>query len=75
MLVRGMCTVSREELSMTPPRTYTLQKMVEVAVENMRHRIRIVWTRMWELLAEHFEFAGCHQVPALFIFVIFLLIN
>jgi len=48
-----ICQASREELSLNPPRIYSLQKLVEVAAYNM-DRVRIVWSRMWKFLAEHF---------------------
>lgn len=39
-----------------------MQKLVEIGVENMNTRIRIVWNKMWKMLANHFAFAGCYKV-------------
>ena len=42
-------------------RTFSLQKLVEVADFNMQHRPRFVWNAIWSLLSEHFAAAGCHK--------------
>lgn len=58
--VKGLCEVSREELwSGGSPRVYSLTKIVEVAHVNMQ-RIRIVWSRIWAVLADYFVAVGCH---------------
>ena len=47
-----------KEIKSNPPRTYSLQKLVEVAYENMS-RIRLVWSRIWAHIGEHFTQVGC----------------
>jgi len=72
-MVDALCTVSRMELQISEgttlgksaldnkPRTFSLQKIVEVADSNMDTRPRFVWSRVWSILSEHFTFAGCHN--------------
>ena len=58
--VRALCEVSSQELeSKLAPRVYSLTKIVEVAHYNM-NRVRIVWSRIWSILADFFIFVGCH---------------
>jgi Sec7-like guanine-nucleotide exchange factor len=45
--------VSCEEIDSPTPRLFSLQKLVELAHFNM-DRIRMVWARIWSLMAEHF---------------------
>jgi brefeldin A-inhibited guanine nucleotide-exchange protein len=54
--VRHLCAVSREELDGVPsaPRVFSMQKIVEITYYNMS-RIRIVWSRIWAILGEHFQ--------------------
>lgn len=52
--VRWLCNVSVEELSATPPRMFSLQKIVEISYYNMG-RIRLQWTRIWQVIGEHFN--------------------
>lgn len=56
----ALCGVSAEELKQTPPRVFSLQKLVEISYYNMA-RIRMVWARIWSVLANHFISAGSHQ--------------
>eukprot|EP00047_Mylnosiga_fluctuans_P017396 m.61060 g.61060 ORF g.61060 m.61060 type:complete len:1686 (-) comp7058_c0_seq3:111-5168(-) len=56
--VRALCTVSQEELQKTPPRTYSLSKLVETAYYNME-RVRIEWSHIWAIMGEHFNKVGC----------------
>jgi hypothetical protein len=56
--VVSLCAVSKDELSLANPRIFSLQKLVEIAHFNMNNRIRIVWLKIWKVLAEHFTFAG-----------------
>ncbi|KAK4436076.1 Brefeldin A-inhibited guanine nucleotide-exchange protein 5, partial [Sesamum alatum] len=42
-----------------PARVFSLQKVVEISYYNMA-RIRMVWARIWSVLAHHFIFAGSH---------------
>ncbi|CAI5510651.1 unnamed protein product [Closterium sp. Naga37s-1] len=57
--VKALCKVSLEELrSPTEPRVYSLTKIVEIAHFNMS-RIRLVWSRIWAVLADYFVTVGC----------------
>jgi len=53
--------VSREEITLPNPRIFSLQKLVEIATFNMNNRIRIIWVKMWKILADHFTLAGSHE--------------
>ncbi|KAJ0090390.1 hypothetical protein Patl1_13715 [Pistacia atlantica] len=55
----AVCGVSAEELKQTPARVFSLQKLVEISYYNMA-RIRMVWARIWSVLANHFIAAGSH---------------
>ncbi len=57
--VRWLCFVSVDELSASPPRMFSLQKIVEISYYNMG-RIRLQWTRIWHVIGEHFNKAGCN---------------
>ncbi|KAL6732792.1 hypothetical protein Aduo_003513 [Ancylostoma duodenale] len=58
--VRALCAVSKEELNQpAAPRMFLLGKLVEVAFYNMG-RIRLEWRRIWEVVGEHFNMAGCN---------------
>eukprot|EP00123_Amoebidium_parasiticum_P018334 comp24173_c0_seq5/m.44182 comp24173_c0_seq5/g.44182 ORF comp24173_c0_seq5/g.44182 comp24173_c0_seq5/m.44182 type:complete len:1700 (-) comp24173_c0_seq5:573-5672(-) len=59
--VKALCAVSTEELSAHRSRMYSLQKVVEIAYYNM-DRIRIEWSKIWGVLGEHFNKAGCHPI-------------
>ncbi|RLN33662.1 brefeldin A-inhibited guanine nucleotide-exchange protein 5 [Panicum miliaceum] len=56
----ALCGVSAEELKQTPARVFSLQKLVEISYYNMA-RIRLVWARIWSVLALHFIAAGSHH--------------
>lgn len=56
----ALCNVSAEELKQNPARVYSLQKLVEISYYNMA-RIRMVWARIWSVLANHFIAAGSHH--------------
>ncbi|ONM24537.1 HOPM interactor 7 [Zea mays] len=56
----ALCGVSAEELKQTPARVFSLQKLVEISYYNMA-RIRLVWARIWSVLAQHFIAAGSHN--------------
>lgn len=43
----------------TNPRMFSLQKIVEISYYNMG-RIRLQWSRMWQVLGEHFNRVGCY---------------
>ncbi|KAG6119737.1 hypothetical protein E4U14_004894 [Claviceps sp. LM454 group G7] len=42
------------------PRTYSLQKIVEISYYNMK-RVRFEWSNIWDVLGEHFNRVGCHS--------------
>ncbi|KAG8380375.1 hypothetical protein BUALT_Bualt06G0008900 [Buddleja alternifolia] len=67
--ITALCTVSAEELKQTPPRVFSLQKVVEVSYYNM-DRIRLVWARIWSVLAQHFIVAGSHSDEKVAIYAI-----
>lgn len=57
--VKALCQVSTDELSnVAHPRMFSLQKIVEISYYNMG-RIRLQWSRIWEILGEHFNKVGC----------------
>ncbi|EFH53532.1 predicted protein [Arabidopsis lyrata subsp. lyrata] len=56
----ALCGVSAEELKQSPARVFSLQKLVEISYYNIA-RIRMVWARIWSVLAEHFVSAGSHH--------------
>ncbi|KFD61658.1 hypothetical protein M514_11433 [Trichuris suis] len=57
--VKALCQVSMDELNnANHPRMYSLQKLVEISYYNMG-RIRLQWSRIWEILGDHFNNAGC----------------
>ncbi|EEF46181.1 guanine nucleotide-exchange, putative [Ricinus communis] len=56
----ALCGVSAEELKQTPARVFSLQKLVEISYYNMA-RIRLVWAKIWSVLANHFISAGSHR--------------
>ncbi|CAH1254723.1 ARFGEF1 [Branchiostoma lanceolatum] len=59
--VTALCLVSTDELSSpTHARMFSLQKIVEISYYNMG-RIRLQWSRLWQVLGEHFNRCGCHQ--------------
>ncbi|KPI34716.1 Protein transport protein SEC7 [Cyphellophora attinorum] len=62
--VAALTAVSWQEIQSSgnseSPRTYSLQKLVEISYYNMT-RVRIEWTRLWDVLGEHFNQVGCHN--------------
>lgn len=57
--VKALCHVSLEELSVQPnPRMFSLQKIVEISYYNMG-RIRLQWSRIWQVLGDYFNSVGC----------------
>lgn len=55
--VKALCQVSREELMLPQPRTFSLQKVVEISYYNLG-RVRLQWSRVWEHIGGHFTAAG-----------------
>ena len=62
--VRALSEVSWNEIQSSgqieSPRTYSLQKLVEISYYNMT-RVRFEWTNIWQVLGEHFNQVGCHS--------------
>jgi brefeldin A-inhibited guanine nucleotide-exchange protein len=62
--VRALSEVSLQEIRSSgqseSPRTYSLQKVVEISYYNMT-RVRIEWSRIWEILGQHFNEVGCQS--------------
>jgi brefeldin A-inhibited guanine nucleotide-exchange protein len=71
--VRALSEVSWQEIQSSgqseSPRTYSLQKLVEISYYNMT-RVRIEWTKIWEILGEHFNQVGCHNNTAVVFFAL-----
>jgi brefeldin A-inhibited guanine nucleotide-exchange protein len=61
--VKALAQVSWQEIQSSgqseSPRTYSLQKIVEISGYNMA-RVRFEWTNIWQVLGEHFNQVGCH---------------
>jgi len=62
--VRALTQVSWQEIQSSgqsdSPRTYSLQKLVEISGYNML-RVRFEWTSIWQVLGQHFIDVGCHN--------------
>ncbi|KAG7208279.1 hypothetical protein KM043_014522 [Ampulex compressa] len=57
--VKALCQVSLEELAHpTQPRMFSLTKIVEISYYNMG-RIRLQWSRIWQVIGDHFDRVGC----------------
>lgn len=41
------------------PRMFSLQKIVEISYYNM-NRIRLQWSRIWQVIGDHFNKVGGH---------------
>ncbi|KAL1955236.1 hypothetical protein VTO42DRAFT_8895 [Malbranchea cinnamomea] len=71
--VRALSAVSWQEIQSSghseSPRTYSLQKLVEISYYNMT-RVRIEWSKIWEVLGEHFNQVGCHTNTAVVFFAL-----
>ena len=58
--IESLSRCSKRELGdLANPRKFSLQALVEVADLNMV-RIRFVWSKIWEMLSEHFVHVGSH---------------
>ncbi|CAF3751735.1 unnamed protein product [Rotaria sp. Silwood1] len=67
--VRSLCHVSMDELYSNPPRMFSLLKVVEISYYNMG-RIRLQWSRIWEIVGEHFNKAACHPLQDVSFFAV-----
>ncbi|KAK4238747.1 hypothetical protein C8A03DRAFT_43545 [Achaetomium macrosporum] len=70
---RALTEVSWDEIRVSgsndSPRTYSLQKIVEISYYNMT-RVRFEWSHIWEVLGEHFNRVGCHANTAIVFFAL-----
>ncbi|XP_019054355.1 PREDICTED: brefeldin A-inhibited guanine nucleotide-exchange protein 1 isoform X2 [Nelumbo nucifera] len=67
--VKALCKVSMAELqSPSDPRVFSLTKIVEIAHYNM-NRIRLVWSRIWNVLSDFFVSVGLSENLSVAIFV------
>ncbi|XP_010090724.2 brefeldin A-inhibited guanine nucleotide-exchange protein 1 isoform X2 [Morus notabilis] len=67
--VKALCKVAISELqSPTDPRVFSLTKIVEIAHYNM-NRIRLVWSRIWNVLSDFFVSVGLSENLSVAIFV------
>ena len=62
--MKALGAVSLDELAnVAHPRMFSLQKIVEIAYYNMG-RIRLQWSRIWQVLGEHFnKVSKSHREP------------
>jgi len=68
--VRALCQVSIEELLTVPqPRMFALTKLVEISYYNMG-RIRLQWSRIWQVLGDHFNVVGCNPTQDISFFAV-----
>ncbi|XP_020383334.1 brefeldin A-inhibited guanine nucleotide-exchange protein 2 isoform X1 [Rhincodon typus] len=68
--VHWLCAVSMDELgSPHHPRMFSLQKIVEISYYNMG-RIRLQWSRIWEVIGDHFNKVGCNPNEDVAIFAV-----
>ncbi|XP_028850185.1 brefeldin A-inhibited guanine nucleotide-exchange protein 2 isoform X2 [Denticeps clupeoides] len=68
--VRWLCAVSMDELaSALQPRMFSLQKIVEISYYNM-NRIRLQWSRIWQVIGDHFNKVGCNPNEDVAIFAV-----
>lgn len=71
--VRALSEVSWREIQSSgqseSPRTYSLQKLVEISYYNMT-RVRFEWTSIWQVLGDHFNQVGCHVNTAVVFFAL-----
>ncbi|KAI1187554.1 guanine nucleotide exchange factor for ADP ribosylation factor [Nemania serpens] len=70
---KALTEVSWDEIKVSgsndSPRTYSLQKIVEISYYNMT-RVRFEWTNIWAVLGEHFNKVGCHINTAIVYFAL-----
>ncbi|KAI5457139.1 hypothetical protein BGZ63DRAFT_428558 [Mariannaea sp. PMI_226] len=61
---KALVEVSWDEIKVSgsndSPRTYSLQKIVEISYYNM-DRVRFEWSNIWDVFGEHFNRVGCHN--------------
>ena len=54
--ISALCELSKGEIKQN--RKFLLSKVIEVADYNMG-RIKIIWSKMWEIMREHLLEVGC----------------
>lgn len=70
--VRWLCAVSMDELaSAHQPRMFSLQKIVEISYYNM-NRIRLQWSRIWQVIGDHFNKVSVTKHPQSLNFKMFI---
>ncbi|CAJ1959317.1 unnamed protein product [Cylindrotheca closterium] len=52
------------------PSIFSLQRLVDVADFNMDSRPRVIWTQVWEIMADFFAEIGCHRNQMVSVFAI-----
>lgn len=71
--VKALTEVSWEEIKISgsneSPRTYSLQKLVEISYYNMT-RVRFEWSNIWAVMGEHFNRVGCHNNTTIVFFAL-----
>lgn len=71
--VQALTDVSWQEIQSSgnsdSPRMYSLQKLVEISYYNMT-RVRIEWSKIWDVLGDHFNQVGCHNNTAVVFFAL-----
>lgn len=71
--VQALTAVSWQEIQSSgnsdSPRMYSLQKLVEISYYNMT-RVRIEWSKIWDVLGDHFNQVGCHNNTAVVFFAL-----
>ena len=71
--VQALTDVSWQEIQSSgnsdSPRMYSLQKLVEISYYNMT-RVRIEWSRIWDVLGDHFNQVGCHNNTSVVFFAL-----
>jgi brefeldin A-inhibited guanine nucleotide-exchange protein len=68
--ITGVDTIKRGSNHPDGISIYMLQRLVDVADHNMSIRPRLVWTQVWELMAEFFVKNACHPNPKVSVFAI-----
>jgi brefeldin A-inhibited guanine nucleotide-exchange protein len=68
--ITGVDTIKRGSNHPDGSSIYMLQRLVDVADHNMNIRPRLVWTQVWELMAEFFVANACHSNPKVSVFAI-----
>ncbi|KAJ4286902.1 guanine nucleotide exchange protein for ADP-robosylation factor [Collariella sp. IMI 366227] len=70
---RALTEISWDEIRVSgsndSPRTYSLQKIVEISYYNMT-RVRFEWSHIWDVFGEHFNRVGCHVNTAIVFFAL-----